>query len=237
MPATRTDRIQAGDGGEFDGHVWVPESGTGPGLLLLQEIFGVGAYLRAVAERLCSRGYTVLAPDLFWRMERNVELEHDQAGLERGIELAIGFDLEQGLADCEAALAHLRELPETGGRAGAVGFCLGGTLAYLVASRYDPDVAVSYYGSGIADALGAADGLECPILLHFGTEDTYIPIDHVNRITEALEPRSNVEVRVYRAGHAFDNHEAPIFYDSVAAREAWGVTSAFLDRELPPTGT
>src|SRR5580704_547396 len=144
MTSTRTERISAPGGGELDGYVWSPDDGSGAGILLLQEIFGVGSYMRAVAERLCSLGYTVLAPDLFWRIERNVALDHDEAGLTRGIELVSVFDFGQGLADCAAGLAHLRALPETNGRAGVLGFCLGGRLAYSVANRYSPDAAVSY---------------------------------------------------------------------------------------------
>ncbi len=231
--STRTERIPAPGGGELDGYVWSPAGGSGAGILLLQEIFGVGAYLRAVAERLCSLGYTVLAPDMFWRIERGVALDHDEAGLTRGMELVSGFDFEQGLADCEAALAHLRSLPETKGRAGVVGFCLGGRLAYSVANRYHPDAAVSYYGSGIADALDESEGCRCPMLLHFGTEDPYIPLEQVNKIEQAFGDRDGIEVRLYRAGHAFDNHEAPMFYDAKSAREAWSVTTAFLQRELP----
>jgi len=231
--STRTERVAASGGGELDGYVWSPEGGSGAGILLLQEIFGVGAYLRAVAGRLCSMGYTVLAPDLFWRIERNVALDHDEAGLTRGMELVSSFDFELGLADCDAALAHLRSLPETKGRAGVVGFCLGGRLAYSVANRFRPDAAVSYYGSGIADALDESEGLSCPLLLHFGTEDPYIPLEQVNKIEQYLGDRDGVEVRLYRAGHAFDNHEAPMFYDDTSARDAWAVTTAFLERELP----
>src|ERR1700721_2503317 len=117
MTSTRIEQIAAPGGDHFDGYLWSPDGEEGPGILLLQEIFGVGSYLRAVADRLCSLGYTVLAPDLFWRIERNVALEHDQAGLERGFELVGSFDFEQGLADCEAALDTLRRVPATGGPA------------------------------------------------------------------------------------------------------------------------
>jgi carboxymethylenebutenolidase len=235
MTSMRTEQIAVPGGDHFDGYVWSPEGGEGAGILLLQEIFGVGSYLRAVAQRLCSMGYTVLAPDLFWRIERNVALDHDQAGMERGFELVGSFDFEQGLADCELALDHLRKLPETGGRAGVVGFCLGGSMAFLIATRYGPDVAVSYYGSGIAEALGQTSDLRCPTLMHFGAEDTFIPMESVTKIQEALGSRDNVDIRLYSAGHAFDNHEAPMFYDAVAAAEAWAITTEFLERELPAT--
>ena len=222
--------VAASDGGQFDGYVWVPDRGSGTGVLLLQEIFGVGEYIRAVAERLASAGYTVLAPDLFWRLERGVTLEHDEAGLQRAFELVGNFDFERGVADAGAALSHLRGLPETGGRAGTIGFCLGGRLAWSVASRYDSDFAVSYYGSGIADALEESETISCPMLMHFGTEDSYIPIEQINTIRDSLSDRENFEIALHRAGHAFDNHEAPMFYEQVAAREAWGITTRFLKR-------
>ncbi|MFZ0668207.1 MAG: dienelactone hydrolase family protein [Acidimicrobiales bacterium] len=235
MATNRTETITAADGGTFDGYVWAPSTGKGAGILLLQEIFGVGSYLRAVAERLCEVGYTVLAPDLFWRIEKGVALDHDADGLKRGIELVSQFDFALGLKDCEAALAHLRTLPETDGHAGVVGFCLGGRIAYSVATQYAPDVAVSYYGSGISDALDEAATLECPILFHFGDDDAYIPIDQVTKVKDALASRPNVGFHVYSAGHAFDNHEAPIFYQREAAEEAWGRTLAFLEKEMPPS--
>jgi carboxymethylenebutenolidase len=234
VTSQRTERIPAVGGGELDGYIWSPDGGKGAGILLLQEIFGVGNYLRAVADRLCDLGYTVLAPDLFWRIERNVSLEHDEQGLHKGIELVGMFDFELGLADCESSLNYLRNLPETGGRAGVLGFCLGGRMAYSVAARYGPDAAVSYYGSGIADALGESDGLRCPILFHFGTDDAYIPIDQVKAIQQAIGSRDGIHIHLHGAGHAFDNHEAPIFYNESAANDAWAITTAFLQMELAP---
>jgi carboxymethylenebutenolidase len=230
MSSYRIETITTADGGHFDGYLWTSDEGSGPGILLLQEIFGVGKYLRAVAERLAGAGYTVLSPDLFWRIERNVALEHDEAGLQRGYELVGAFDFETGVSDCGAALAHLRNLSETKSRAGVLGFCLGGTLAWLVASHYPCDYAVSYYGSGISDLLGESDGVTCPMLMHFGTEDSFIPIEQVNAVRDGLSGRPNIEIVLHRAGHAFDNHEAPMFYDQIAAREAWGMTTAFLER-------
>lgn len=235
MPTTRTETVEARDGGTFDGYVWVPEAGRGAGILLLQEIFGVGSYLRAAARRLSELGYTVLAPDLFWRSERGVALDHDEEGLKRGYELVGMLDFELALSDCEAALEHLRRLPETAGRAGVLGFCLGGRLAYSVACRYRPDVAVSYYGSGISGALGESENLECPIVFHFGDDDSFIPIEQIEQITEHLAGKENVRCHLHHAGHAFDNHDAPMFYNEAAAKEAWRQTVAFLQKEMPPS--
>lgn len=235
MPAVRTDTIEAEDGEGFDGHVWLPEEKRGPGVLLLQEIFGVGKYLRAVGDRLAGLGYVVLAPDMFWRIERNIELEHDEEGLGKAFEYVQQFDATSASRDLVASLGHLRALPEVGGRkVGALGFCLGGRLAYEVAVRADPDAVVSYYGSGIADALGEAGNVRCPVLFHFGDADPYIPIDQVEHIRDAFAGRPDVEVRVHEgAGHAFDNHEAAMFHQPGPAGAAWDETTAFLARHLP----
>jgi carboxymethylenebutenolidase len=230
----RTDTVTVPDG-SFDLHVWIPERGNGPGLLLLQEIFGVGAYLRAVAERLVERGYVVAAPDLFWRIVPNWQADHDEEGLAASLAIMPKFDFERGVADCVASLERLADLPEvTGGRAGVVGFCLGGLLAYHVAAQADPQVAVSYYGSNIAAGLGLAERISCPIQLHFGEHDPYIPLEHVDQITAAMAGKVDAEVHVQPgAGHAFDNHEAAMFHHPEAAEAAWALTTGFLGRHLP----
>jgi len=129
---TRTDQVTVADG-SFDLHVWIPEAGHGPAILLLQEIFGVGAYIRSVAERLAALGYVVGAPDVFWRIQRNWEAGHDEAGLNASFGMISKFDFGTGIADCVAALGRLREEPEVQGGTGVMGFCLGGLLTYHVA--------------------------------------------------------------------------------------------------------
>jgi carboxymethylenebutenolidase len=230
----RTEKVRA-DGGTFDAHLTVPEQGHGPGIVLLQEIFGVNDYIKGSAAKLAALGYVVLCPDVFWRIEPNVALPHTEASLATAFGYVSQFDAAQGIADCCAALAHLRTLSEVDdGRAGVMGFCLGGSLAYGVATHGDPDTAVSYYGSGIADSLDEADRITCPILLHFGGNDAYIPSDQIERIQARLGSRPGVEIRVQvDAGHAFDNYEAPMFHDAVAAAAAWELTRDFLDRTLP----
>jgi len=227
-------QVTAGDGVAFDALLATPDSGTGPGLVLFQEIFGVGPYIEAVAERLTGLGYVVLAPDLFWRIEPNLVLPHDEGGLVKAMETAQQFDPEAGLADCDAALAHVRSLPEVTGGAGVIGFCFGGTLAFQVAARSSPDAAVSYYGSGVPDSLALADRITCPLLLHFGGDDPYLPAEQVEAVRLALAGRAGVELHVHEgAGHAFDNHEAPAFHQPDAAATAWAQTTDFLRRTLP----
>src|SRR4051794_15749454 len=164
----RTEMIEATDGtGSFAGTVTVPPSGNGPGLLLLQEIFGVNEYLRAVGQRLAALGYVTLAPDLFWRQEAGVDLPHDESAMGKGMQLAQGFDAAKGAEDLGASLAALRALPEVTGGAGVLGFCFGGTMSYLAAPVLDPHVAVSYYGSGVPPMAAIAGPVTWPIPFPF----------------------------------------------------------------------
>jgi len=231
---TRIDQVSV-DGGAYDLSVWVPDQGSGAGILLVQEIFGVGDYIKAVAARLARDGFVVAAPDLFWRLEPHWAADHDDAGLAASFDLAQRFDVEQGVVDSLAALAHLRDTPEVRGSVGVLGFCLGGTIAHLVAALGEPDAVVSYYGSGVAASLDQLDAIDCPVQYHFGTADTFIPSEDVERVRAAVEAtgRDDLEVQIQPgAGHAFDNHEAPQFHDAIAAAAAWGATQRFLSDHL-----
>jgi carboxymethylenebutenolidase len=233
VAATRTDTVTVADG-SFDLPVWLPASGSGPGLVLFQEIFGVGPYIRAVADRLAGLGYVVGAPDLFWRIERNWEADHDEAGLQASMGMIEKFDFASGVADAVAAVEKVRSLPEVSGGTGVIGFCLGGTFAWLMAAVAQPDVAVSHYGSGVAGALDQADSVSCPLIFHFGDSDPYLPNDQVEAIRRRVGKRDNVEIHVQPgAGHAFDNHESAMFWNEAAAAAAWARTVDFLQRYLP----
>ena len=237
MPiTTRTESIRTSGGDSFDAHITVPESGRGPGVLLLQEIFGVNDFLKAKAADLAEAGYTVLAPDVFWRVERNISLPHDEAALGQAfgyMERWSALDPSLTVGDLVAALAHLRGLDEVDGKVAAMGYCLGGRLAYEVAVAGDPDACVSYYGSGIADRLDQAGKITCPVIFHFGGNDQFIPNDQVDRIRDAFASRDDVELHVQGdAGHAFENHLAPMFHHAEAASRSWPLTMAFLERAL-----
>jgi carboxymethylenebutenolidase len=233
--AVRTEQVTATDG-SFAAHVALPERGEGPGILLLQEVFGVNRYIRSVAERLAGLGYVALAPDLFWRIERGVAIDdHSDAALRRAMGYAAKFDPERGVADLGAALAAVRALPECTGPVGVLGFCFGGTMAYLTAVHHDPAAVVSYYGSGVAGAIGEVGRVCCPLQLHFGDEDPYLPMADVDRIVAATDAMDSVEIVVqHGAGHAFDNSFSPTFSNPMAARAAWEETRAPRRRGSPP---
>ena len=229
-----THRVETRDGA-FDAHLALPPDGTGPGLLLLHEIFGVNDYVRASSQRLAELGYVLLAPDLFWRTQPGLELRHDEAGIQAGRAAVAELDVATAVGDAIAALQTLRGLPQvTDGRAGVIGFCFGGSLAYEVAVNVDPDVAVIYYGSAIPAALDRARAITCPAIMHWGGADPFIPRERVDAVAAMAAAHESIECHVHeRAGHAFDNHLAPMFHNPDARAAAWELTAAFLARELP----
>ncbi len=234
VTAQRSETVSI-DGDGMTMTVWVPDGGQGPGILLVQEIFGVGPYIVAVAERLAEAGYVVGAPDVFWRFAPGWVSEHDEAGLSASLAQVGNLDFERAVQDCVAALDQLAGLPEVdeSQRPGVMGFCLGGTIAFAVTVADSPSVCISYYGSGVPSMLGAIDDVTCPTLFHFGRTDSFIPFEGVELVAEAIGDRRHLVLNVEEAGHAFDNHEAGMFHDEAAARAAWSKTMAYLAEHLP----
>jgi len=223
------------DAGPMPAHRWLPASGRGPGLLLLQEIFGVSKFIRARAVDLAGLGYMVLAPELYWRLDQTEVDEDARDAVERGVALRMQFDWDAGLRDVQAALDWLRADKAAGPGIGVFGFCLGGGLAFNLAAIDTPDVLVSYYGSDVPRLLGLSPRVGAPSLHHFGLADDYVPAGTVARI-EAAVSRPGVQFETYPgAGHAFDN-PMPTFHHPEASAEAWATTVAFLQRELPIGG-
>jgi carboxymethylenebutenolidase len=230
-----TEQIRSHDGAEFPGHLALPELGSGPGMVVIQEIFGVNAYIKSVCNRLTSMGYVALAPDLYWRLGLGIAIEETEPdGMQKALGSVGRLDFARAADDATAALEHLQGLPEvTGGKAGSLGFCLGGGLAYMVATLSNPVTCVSYYGSAIPDALGLAGQVQCPILFHFGGADDRIPQEKQLAVSVAFAKHPGTEFHVHEgAGHAFDNHNAAFVYNERADREAWTQTADFLKRTL-----
>jgi carboxymethylenebutenolidase len=201
MPGKWID-IAAADGGKFRGYLTLPAAGKGPGVVLCQEIFGINAYVREVADYYAEEGYVVLAPDLFWRLEKDVDLGYSEAEWKKAFEFFQRFDVDKGMEDITAAVRALRALPEVAGKVGALGFCLGGKLAYLAAARSGVDVAVGYYGVGIEGSL--SERPKCPTVLHFAEKDKYVPAQAVEKIKAAFADSADIEIYVYPGqDHAF----------------------------------
>lgn len=225
---TRIDRA-----GDIPLPLWLPASGTGPGLVLIQEIFGLDDYLKSVAADLAKLGYVVAVPELFHRFAPGWSSGHDEAGVGASMQVAGQMDFAQAIGDVVAAMNHLRGLREVTGGVGVFGFCLGGSLAFTVAAHSDPDVAVSFYGSTVPDTAALIEQISCPIQFHFGGNDEYIPRSDVQKVVDVVEGRPNAEIHVQEnAGHAFHNYQG-YFHDPAAAETAWELTENFLGRTLP----
>src|SRR5580693_6109558 len=204
--------ITAEDGGTFKGYLAVPASGSGPGILLLQEIFGVNASMRETADYYAEEGYVVLAPDLFWRMEPGVDLGYSEADFNKAFGFFQRFDANLSIKDADDALKVLRARPECKGKVGALGFCLGGKLAYLVAARTNVDCAVSYYGVGIEADLAEAGNVKGPMVFHIAELDKFTPAEVREQIKSAFKGRPDVEFYIYPGcDHAFAAPERASF--------------------------
>lgn len=236
MANSREEHIGGDDGHEFTGYLALPESGSGPGMVVIQEIFGVTGYIKDVCGRLTDLGYVALAPDLYSRIDgESVIDERSENALPRAFGSMQKLDMAQAALDSASALDHLRAVAEvSGGRAGIMGFCLGGGMAYLVAAASEPDVAVCYYGSAIPGNLDRAEDVHCPVLFEFGDADEYITAEQRAAVEKAFAGRSRAEFHLHHGpNHAFDNHNAEMFHHPEAAAAAWKETAAFLEREFP----
>lgn len=214
----------------FDAYLAVPNVPSGQAVILLQEIFGINANMRAIADEYAAEGYLAIAPDLFWRQRPGVQLDPNKPeDRETAMSLMNGLDQTRAVDDALLAAAHVRSLPAFAGNIGAVGYCLGGKLAYLLAMRSGIDAAVSYYGVGIHAALDQASKLQCRILLHIAGKDQLCPPQAQAAIKQALTPwGSRVSIMDYPdCGHAFARRGGAS-YDATAAQRADAATRRFL---------
>ena len=217
--------------GEFEAYCAVPESGSGPGMLLFQEIFGINDNIRGLCDKLAGEGYVTLAPDMFWRIEPRFERK-DESGFADAIAMVQKLDMAAAVEDIKATHAHLRGMDECTGKVGATGFCLGGALAFVAATQSKVDATVPYYGSAINDMLDQVGQLECPAMFHYGNNDPFIPEEKIAEVEAALAGKPNVVFHRYDAGHAFSNWDAPSMYDEASANLAWSRTLEFLKANL-----
>ena len=229
--------IKSFDDGEFAAYIARPAGGYGPGIVVLQEIFGVNEYLRNVCDWYAAHGFVAICPDLFWRQERNVELtDQTEEGWQKAFQLYQGLDEAKAVEDAAAAMDYLRADPSCNGQVGAVGFCLGGKLAWLLAVRHKPVCAVGYYGVGIEKALDEAGDLSTPLMLHIAGEDKFCPPAAQQQIHETLDSNPLVTIHVYpEQGHAFGRPGGE-HYDPAAAELANLRTLEFLARNLSGVG-
>lgn len=217
-------KLKASDGHELDAYVAKPEGKPLGGLVVIQEIFGVNRHIRSVADKFAAEGFLAVAPAIFDRVEKNVELGYEGADMQNAMGFGQKLKIDDAVKDVDAALAYAQKA--TGKPVGVVGFCYGGTLAWLSATRLKPTAVVGYYGGQIAKFAG--ENPHVPVLLHFGRQDAHIPEADVAKV-QADHP--DVEVYWYDAGHGF-NCDLRGSYNEAAAKTAFERSLAFLKQNL-----
>ena len=231
--------IRAADGGSFSAYLATPHSasaggtGRGPGVVLIQEIFGVNKVMRDLADGFARQGYVVLCPDLFWRQEPGIQItDQTEAEWQKAFSLYKGFDEAKGVDDLKATLAHMRKLPACTGKVGSVGYCLGGKLAYLMATRSDADCSVGYYGVAIEAALDEASHIKKPLMLHIAEKDQFCPAEAQAKVKGALKGNPHVAIHSYPGcDHAFARMGGQ-HYDKKSADLANERTAEFFKKNL-----
>lgn len=204
-----TITLKASDGHELSAYRADPAGTPRGGLVIIQEIFGVNSHIRGVADGFAADGYVAVAPALFDRIERGVDFGYDADSVASGRELKGRMSWDDAVTDISAAVAALG-----GMKTGVVGYCMGGTLAWLAATRIDGlSGAVGYYGGQINDFRNEPP--KCPVMLHFGTEDASIPMDAVEAVKAA---RPDIPVHIYEgAGHGFNCDQRGSYHPQAAA--------------------
>jgi carboxymethylenebutenolidase len=219
--------------GTFRGYISRPAKLPAPAAVVLQELFGVNADIRATCDELATQGFIAIAPDLFWRQEPGVDLDvTSEADWQHGLRLYAAFDRDAGAKDIMETVRTAVELPESTGKVALQGYCLGALMAFITAVRYEVDAAVAYHGGDTEKYLGEVGGLDAPLLMHLGEEDEFISKDAQAEIKAALAGKANVTVYSYPAQrHAFSRHNGA-HYNAAAAALANRRTSEFLHQQL-----
>jgi len=222
-----------GPDGSFMGYLAAPAGGHGAGVVVIQEIFGANAVIRGVADWLAGEGYFALCPDLFWRQEPGIQLTNQsEQEWQRAWQLYQGFSADKGVVDIQASIDRLRKTAGCTGKVGAVGYCLGGYLAYLTATRTTADCAVGYYGVGIEGQLGEAAKIRGRLMLHVAEKDQFCPPEAQQKLRAGLAGNARVTLHAYPGvDHAFARPGGQ-HYDNAAADLANQRTTAFLRSNL-----
>ncbi|HEY1981775.1 MAG TPA: dienelactone hydrolase family protein [Xanthobacteraceae bacterium] len=217
----------------FHAYIARPAKLPAPAVVVLQELFGVNADIRATCDELAAQGFIAIAPDLFWRQEPDVDLNvRSEADWQHGLQLYAAYDRDAGVNDIRATVRAAVALPESTGKIALQGYCLGALMAFITAARHEVDAAVAYHGGDTEKYLGEIGGLHAPLLMHLGEEDEFISKPAQAEIKAALAKKSNATIYSYPGQrHAFSRHNGA-HYNAAAATLANGRTSEFLNQRL-----
>jgi carboxymethylenebutenolidase len=219
--------------GTFEAYVARPSRSPAPAVVVIQEIFGVNKVMRDITDSLAAEGFLAVCPDLFWRIEPGIDItDQSEAEWKRAFELFNAFDVDKGVEDIAATIDAVRSDPGCSGKVGAVGFCLGGLLAFLTATRTDADASVAYYGVGIEGRVAEAEKLGRPLMLHIAEEDQFVPKAAQQVILKALKDHPLIEVHTYAGrDHAFARAGGEHYHEA-DAKLAGGRTLNFFQKHL-----
>ncbi len=223
-------QLKARDGQELTAYLVRPDGEIKGGLVVIQEIFGVNAHIRSVVESYAKQGYVAIAPSLFDRFEPGVQLSYNGEDMQKAFALYGKLDPKTAILDVAAAFEQVRQ---EGQGVGVLGFCYGGLMGWLSATRgreagFEPKCTVGYYAGGIGKV--ASEDPHCPVMLHFGAEDTHIGSDQIEAVRNA---HPEVELFIYPgAGHAFNRDVDPQSYNADAADQARERTLSFLGKNI-----
>lgn len=226
--------IKATDGtGSFSAYAVFPAAAKAPAVIVIQEIFGVNKNLRNICDGLAAQGYLAVCPDLFWRQQPGVDItDQTEEEWKQAFALFNGFSVDKGIEDLKATLDFVRAHEASNGKVGTMGFCLGGKLAYLMATRSSTDCNVSYYGVGLDAMLGEKVAIKRPLLMHIAEKDGFVPPDAQKKIIAELKDINGVEIYSYAGlDHAFTRIGGKN-YDEDAAKLAHGRTADFFAKNL-----
>ena len=226
--------IKAHDGGTFGAYVSTPPKDTagGPGIVLIQEIWGVNQHIRDVADQYAMDGFTVFAPDVFWRQQPRVDLGYNEVDNPKAFALMGALDRSNAVKDLASTASVLRAHSASVGKIASVGYCMGGALSFMCAASGSVDAAVCYYGGGIHTMLDRAPDINVPVLMHFAENDGHISMSAVELVQAAFKGRDEVRIDVYPGvDHGF-NCWGRAMYNQKAAALARGRSLAFLARSI-----
>lgn len=225
--------IKSMDGGQFSAYLSLPPTSKGkvPGIIMMQQIFGVNPEMRGFTDDFAAQGYVAICPDLFWRLQPGVQIIPSAPdAFQKAIPLGRAIDTDKAVDDLKAAMAFLRAHSACNGRIGTVGYCLGGLMAFLMAARSDADCNVGYFGVGIERHIAEAAKIAKPLMLHIPEKDRHVPPEAQAIVKEGLKGKA--ELLLYpNADHAFNRVDAAS-YDKDVTALAYDRSASFLKRHL-----
>ena len=225
-------KLKAADGTEFSAYMAVPEAGRGPGLLVIQEIFGVNSHIRQIVDIYSQLGFTAVAPDVFFRIKPGLNIGYSDKEMQEGFSYYQKTDFDEARDDLAHVVELMKGMDEVVAKVGSVGYCMGGNLSYRLACNNAVDAAVAYYGGGVDAVADRAKNLRTPLMMHFGEKDDHIPSAAVEKMTAALAEKRSTSVFVYAgAEHGF-NCDQRGSYDRTSAMIALARSNMFLHKHL-----